>query len=150
MSSVAGVLRSLIVRISRGEARQATVALRKSNRELRQAVAELKRRCSALEKGARSPSARPVVTKALGAVEVADEAMKSARPTGPMIKALRRKLSLSRRQFGLLLGVTGQSVLLWEQKAGRLRMRKANLKALVQLRSMGKREIHAALVAAEG
>lgn len=150
MSTVAGVLRTLIVRISRGEVRQATVALRKSNREMRQTVAALKRRCSALEKGVQSPTARRAVSNALGAVEVADDAMKSARPTGPMIKALRRKLGLSRRQFGLLLGVTGQSVLLWEQKSGRLRMRKANLKALVQLRQMGKREIRAALEVAEG
>lgn len=150
MSTVAGVLRTLIVRISRGEVRQATVALRKSNREMRQTVAALKRRCSALEKGVQSPTARRAGSSALGAVEVDDDAMKSARPTGPMIKALRRKLGLSRRQFGLLLGVTGQSVLLWEQKSGRLRMRKANLKALVQLRQMGKREIRAALEVAEG
>lgn len=151
MSTLASVLKAEILRLSKKTARQATVKLRKRNAMLRRSVADLKRRCTAMEKRlgqlAKAMS-KPEQTLAR-APEVSDKELAKARPTAKMVRGLRQKFGLSQRAFGGLLGVTGHSVHLWEQKKGRLQLRGEGKRALLGIRKMGKRQVKAALSMAQ-
>ena len=68
------------------------------------------------------------------------EEVERFRTTGKWFKSPRKKLGLSRRELAMLLGVSGQSVFLWEQKAGGLKLREDSKVALLELRGTGARE----------
>jgi transcriptional regulator with XRE-family HTH domain len=56
---------------------------------------------------------------------------------------LRQKLGLSANEMGRLLGVSGQSIYLWE--AGKAKPRASQLPAIAKVRKMGKREVRSQL-----
>jgi DNA-binding transcriptional regulator YiaG len=72
-------------------------------------------------------------------VEATENAAK-LRPTSESLKKLRARLGLTQAQFGKLLGVSGQAVVRWASRDGRIRMRKTTLSALARIQNIGKRE----------
>jgi DNA-binding XRE family transcriptional regulator len=62
------------------------------------------------------------------------------RPTSKSLKGLRARLGLTQAQFGQLLGVSGQAVVQWAGREGRVRMRTTTLAALARIQNIGKRE----------
>jgi DNA-binding transcriptional regulator YiaG len=119
--------------------------------EARKVAAALKRRVRALEQDVDALKGQNRTLQAVARKTTDFEAEKIAakadeiRVGGKSIGALRLRLGLSREEFGRLLGVSAQSVYLWERKAGRLRLKPATKARVFQLRSMGKRAARAML-----
>jgi DNA-binding transcriptional regulator YiaG len=150
MPSVARVLREEMGRVSRGQIRSMTARLRKQDVALRQTVQELKRRVAALEARVKS------LTRARGAIAVPDLATEPVemdadfRPTGQMVRRLRKRLGVSQEALAKLLNITAQSVYLWERKGGRLNLRSNTFRALLAMRKVAKREAQRRLIALMG
>lgn len=140
--NIATALKSEISRVARKEVRAEVSALKKASSKYRSDIAELKRRIAQLErlvgqlsKGSRRKAAEP----ADGATT------RATRYSAKNLAALRKKLDLSAADFGLLLGVSGASIYLWEQ--GETRPRPRNMPAISALRAMGKKAALAQLAA---
>jgi DNA-binding transcriptional regulator YiaG len=144
MPNIATALRHEVTRLARKELRTQLDPLKKSVASLRSEVAVLKRRNQALEAALRQAArARP-----RAAVPEADEADgKPARFSAKGLATNRRRLGLSAHNFGLLLGVSGQSIYAWEQ--GRAKPRAKQLTAIAALRGIGKKEAANRLAAPE-
>ncbi|MES2191323.1 MAG: helix-turn-helix domain-containing protein [Pseudomonadota bacterium] len=133
--NIATVLKSEISRVARKEVRAEVSALKKASSKYRSDIAELKRCIVQLDRlvGQLSRGSRKKVA------EVPDGAMTTAtRYSAKNLAALRKKLDLSAADFGLLLGVSGASIYLWEQDKTRPRPR--NMPAIVALRKMSRKE----------
>lgn len=140
MPNIASVLKDEIARISRKELRRETASLKKAVTTYRGEIAELKRRVQmlerALKKAARgAPRAMPASTAA--AAKADDGRALRFRPKG--FATLRTKLGISANEAGKLLGVSGQSIYLWE--SGRARPSRDRLVAIAALRKAGKRQV---------
>jgi len=148
MPNIATLFKSEISRIARKEVRRETAGLKKANTTYRSEIAALKRRAQALEKALRQALRRRAASAP--AAEADTDADGDAhglrfRPKG--LASLRARLGLSARECGLLLGVSGQSIYLWE--SGRARPSGKSLEAIAALRKLGKREVTARLEALE-
>lgn len=143
MPNIAAVLKDEIARIARKEVRRETASLKKAATSYRSEIAALKRRARTLEQAlARALKARARQAR-VAEPEDASQAALRFRPQG--LAALRGRLGLSARECGLLLGVSGQSIYLWE--SGRARPSGKHLEGIAALRRMGKREAAARLEA---
>jgi DNA-binding transcriptional regulator YiaG len=143
MPNVAIVLKAEIARIARREIRLATAKTRKATVQARKTLAAIRRQIGILEKAQKAVAAK---VEALP-VPAAEPAEKAARMwvTSKGIVALRRKLKLTQARFAKLVGVTPQSVNLWEHKGGTLKLRKATRDAIAAARSLGIRDARAKL-----
>jgi DNA-binding transcriptional regulator YiaG len=145
MPNIATVFKEEIARLARKEVRRETASLKKAAAAHRGDIAKMKRRLQTLEqalKRAQKQRAREAPAASNGA-DGGDAALRF-RAKG--LASLRERLGLSARECGLLLGVSGQSVYLWE--SGRARPSAKHLNALASLRKLGKREVAARLEAA--
>lgn len=145
MPNIASVLKSEISRIARKEGRSETDALRRSVSAHRSDIATLKRRVSELEKLLKAvarTSARGAIASPQGDDETEADGLRF-RAKG--MASNRKRLGLSAEDFGQLVGATGQSVYSWE--AGKTKPRAKNLKAIAELRGVGKREVAKRLAA---
>ena len=133
MPNLSSVIKSEITRLARKEIKSAVEPIRKANSEHRRQIAELKRQIASLQRGLRN-SPRELKR----GVEVAEEPKLKARFVPKGLKSLRARLGLSASDFGLLVGVSGQSVYNWE--AGKSVPRGAQRAALAAARGLGKRE----------
>lgn len=135
MPNLASLLKSEILRLARKEVRAELESLRKASSRHRSEIAELKRRIEPIgrqlgrmEKKASRSSVRPV----------SEEAAPQIRFSAQRFAKQRQKLGLSASDNGRLIGVSGQSIYHWE--AGKSRPRPQQLKAIADLRKLGKRE----------
>ena len=64
----------------------------------------------------------------------------SIRVTAKGMRSLRHKLGLTQEEFAKLMGVTAQTIWMWEQKEGALRVRDTTKKAIFAIRDLGARE----------
>ncbi len=138
-------IREEITRLTRKELKQALQDQKKINTALKKSLAAVKAECAELRREVKAIQKRlpkPPVEKT---PEVADEKLKRFRPTSTTVKTLRAKLGVSQGELAKLLGVTGQTVYLWEQKDGRLQLRSNAKAALFALRGIGRREAKARL-----
>lgn len=143
MPNIAAVLKDEIARIARKEVRRETASLKKAATSYRSEIAALKRRAHTLEQAlGRALKARDRQAR-VAESEDASQAALRFRPQG--LAALRGRLGLSARECGLLLGVSGQSIYLWE--SGRARPSGKHLEGIAALRRIGKREAAARLEA---
>lgn len=134
MPNIASVLKIEIARVSRKEVRSELLGLRKATGAHRAEIAALKRRVQALEQVLRHLSkARTRVTLA-AAAEGPSQAL---RFSGKGLASQRRRLGVSAEDFGLLVGVSGQSIYNWE--TGKARPLAKHLPALASLRALGKK-----------
>lgn len=141
MPNIATILKAEIARVARKEVRAGTERLQKATSAYRSEIAELKRRCQALEQQLRQVSRRPA--KVVAAADSGDESAQRLRFSAKGLASQRRRLGLSAHDCGLLVGASGQSIYKWED--GSARPRAKNVEAIARLRTMGKREATARL-----
>ena len=150
MPNLGAILKDEIRRLARREIRAAITSLKGDNAALKKAVARLKRQTKVLERDSRLLMAaekrlREKTTKS----RAGSEELEKFRISGKGVRSLRKKLGLSQRELAVLLGVSGHSVFLWEQKAGSLGLREDSKVALLGLRGIGAREAQRRLAEVE-
>ena len=142
MSTFAATLKGEISRISRKETRQQVNPLRSVTTRHRSEIAELKRQVAALQKALSQVSRQAARPDPAEEAEGADLQYRYREGT---VAALPKRLHLTAAEFGVLMGVTQQTVYNWE---GGARPRQAQLAVLAELRKVGKREARRRLEAA--
>jgi DNA-binding XRE family transcriptional regulator len=134
MPNFASALKSEISRIARKEVKTETESLKKLSAHHRSHIAALKRQVTALEKLLRQASkggrARPAVADA----EAADSGGLRFRAKG--FATHRRRLGLSAAEAGAMLGVSGQTIYLWE--SGKAKPRARQMPAIAAMRKLSK------------
>lgn len=146
MPNIGQVLKDEICRLARKETKTALTGLVRDKIRLKKSVADLKRRIGQLERDHRflvTAESRRQKTQAAAPPEAAQK----IRITSRGIRNLRSKLGLSQAGLGKLLGVSDQSVYMWERKEGRLLLREATKQALLGVRDIGAREAKKRLAA---
>jgi DNA-binding transcriptional regulator YiaG len=143
MPNIAALFKSEISRIARKEVRAETTSLKKASAAHRSEIAALKRQvkelAQALRRAQRSSGRRAEVASD----DDAEGGGRSLRFSAKGLASQRKRLGLSARECGLLVGASGQSVYLWE--TGRARPRAKHVGAIAALRTMGKKQAAARL-----
>jgi DNA-binding transcriptional regulator YiaG len=135
MPNIASVLKAEIARVARKQVRAESAVLKQAVTRHRTEIAALKRQLGELSRELRVTRRQ---TKAAARVaSVADEGT-ALRFNAKGFASHRRRLGLSAADCGRLLGVSGQSVYLWEN--GKARPRAGALPAIAELRAMGKKQ----------
>lgn len=132
--NIVTALKSEISRVARKEIKREAHPLKKASSQYRTDIAALKRRVIELERLVSRLSKGSGRAKPAPEVAEGDTKLRF-RATG--FASLRKKLSLSAEEMGLLLGVSGQSVYKWEQ--GKTQPRASQLPAIAAARKMGKK-----------
>ncbi len=145
MPNIASVLKAEISRLARKETRGESDRLKKAVSSQRAEIVALKRRLADVEKlvaqlGKASRS-RAAVSQSNGEPDGA--APQGSRFSAKGLASNRKRLGLSAADFGLLVGVSGQAIYLWE--AGKTRPREEAIAAIIALRGAGKQEVAARL-----
>jgi len=136
MPNLLSILTDRIRRTARREIRAQTQKTRRLTAQHRRDLAALKRQVSAL-------------TKTIAFLEKQEQRRVTAPPSPPQgakgvrfsarsVRAQHRRLGLSARDFGRLVGVAGLTIYNWE--SGKSRPRKKHLPSLAAIRGLGKRE----------
>jgi len=136
MPNLAATLKEEIRRLARKEVKAHVGATRRAAALHRREIARLKRqlrlqerKIAALQAGGGAREEKSPDTEGIPP---------GTRFSARSVRAQRRRLKLSAEQYGQLVGVTGQTIYLWEQ--GKTRPAKAQLAALVAARALGRRE----------
>lgn len=128
--------REEVVRLTRKAMRAELAGVKKNGAQHRRDIARLKREVAALQRRV------ALLSKGQGrraaAVEVEDSGETQVRYSARWLKTHRGKVGLSAVDYGRLVGVSGQTVYLWEQ--GKTKPRRAQLLKIAAIRSLGKRE----------
>jgi len=140
MPNIAKVLREEVQRLAKRQIRTELSPVRRDNVRLKKSVADLRRQIAALDRTSRELVKKVTPVVASKEIEDATENAAKLRPTSRSLKKLRARLGLTQAQFGKLLGVSGQAVVQWASRDGRIRMRKTTLSALARIQNIGKRE----------
>jgi DNA-binding transcriptional regulator YiaG len=140
MPNIAKLLKDEIQRLARKEVKTSIAGLRKDNSRLKRTAADFKRRLATLESVQKRLAAR-TDAKSVSRPSIEDAAVKSARITGKMIRSIRKRLGISQDAFARLVGVSSQTVYMWEHKNGRIALRGKGKAAIVGIRKLGKREV---------
>lgn len=132
MGNFAAAIKAEISRLAKKEAKSQVGPLRKAVSSHRAEIAKLKREIANLRKQAgRAPKAESVKSS------VEDD----GRPLRFQVRGLiadRKRLGLSQKDYGQLVGVSAQTILSWEQK--KTSPRRSQLVSLSAIRGIGKRE----------
>jgi len=136
MPNIVTVLREEIRRLARKETKALVESTRKATTQHRRDIAELKRNVAALQKEV--AALRKMEAKRGGKLQARDSELEGARFSSKSVRAQRKRLGLSRNDFGRLLGVSSQSIYNWENDEAR--PRDDAMAALVAVRKVGKRE----------
>ncbi len=135
MPDVASVLKEEIIRLARSEIKKQIDPLNNRVQELNKTVTQQKKQIAVLEKS----QSRAAKKTSSVAQPVDEENSSSARITIVSIKSHRKRLNLSQREMGLLLGVSTQTIIRWE--VGKGIPRGDNKDAFFALRDLGRRDI---------
>lgn len=133
--NIAQVLKAEISRISKREAKVLSSPTRSTTIILKKDVADLKVRLSILEKGNKELQ-KQVATLIASQPKPIEQPEGKAWISGKGVKALRKKLGLTREEFAKLTGVSSHGVYLWESKSGMLKLRNATKKAVMAVREI--------------
>lgn len=125
-------------RLAKKEFKAALDAMRKDLIETRRAVSQLKHKVESLKKENKRGAAKASLPA--GETHEGAEDKDRARISSKTIRTMREKLGLTQVEFGKLLNVSGQSVYQWERRDGRLKLRNATRKAVLELKGLGVRE----------
>ncbi|MBL0729414.1 DNA-binding transcriptional regulator [Piscinibacter sp. HJYY11] len=143
MTNIASLLKSEIIRLARKEVRAEIQSLKKGLAGHRSEIGALKKEVRSLQnqlkrasKGAKPPAAE-------GA---RDETQVRFSTAG--MKAHRKKLKLSAKDYGLLIGASMLSVYKWED--GKVKPRTSALARIARVRTIGKREADRRLAELKG
>lgn len=140
MPNIGSVLKIEIARVARKEVRGETQQLKKHAAQYRTEIAALKKRLADLERQLKRQSK---ATRSAPTGDQSEEMGKALRFSASGLAKQRKRLALSAREVGALLGVSALSIYKWE--AGKVRPRTKQLEAIASLRTLGKREAAARL-----
>ena len=135
MPDVAAVLKEEITRLARKEVKQQVGPLNKTIAEQRRTISGLKRDVASL---ARTQAFLQQQEKRRLAEAPKASAAKGVRFSPRWVTADRKRLGLSAKDYGLLVGVSGQTIYGWE--SGKSKPRATALAGWANMRSIGKRE----------
>lgn len=135
MPNVATVLRDEISRLARKEIRQQVDPLKKANAELRRTIATLKSEIAELKR-----STRFLEQQEKRRLETPPEVdtTTSIRFSPKWVKADRKRLGLSAKDYASLVGVSSLTIYNWEN--GKSKPNAERLAAWAEIRGIGKRE----------
>ncbi|NWJ40469.1 MAG: helix-turn-helix transcriptional regulator [Geothrix sp.] len=142
MPNIASILKSEIMRLARKEIKSEIESLKNASAKQRTEIAALKRHVEQLER--QSMRSIKAAARAKGE-EFQPSEGKQLRFSPKRFASMRKKLGLSAADLGLLIGVAAQTIYHWE--AEKTRPRANQLKAIAEVRGMGKRQIKARLEA---
>ncbi len=145
MPNIAAVLKEEIQRLARKEVRAAVGPLKKRVTELSRTNADLKRKVPQLEKTVARLN-EEAKARQLQAVQKGGKAAAGTRVGPRSIAAQRKRLKLTREQFGQVAGVSSNTVYLWE--TGQVDPKEKSRAAIVSLRRLGVRDAKRLLEAA--
>ena len=137
MPNLVAVLKDEIRRLARKEIRLQMGATRRAAVQHRREIAKLKKQLRLQERVVAALKAKgeePSREQPSEHTGIPDGSRFSARS----VRAQRRRLKLSAAQYGKLVGVTAQTVYLWER--GKVRPGKAQFAALIEARGLTRRE----------
>ncbi len=141
MPNIATILKDEILRLARKEVRTELEGLKKASARYRSEIAALKRSLSDLEKRQIRLESGKVPRHSLGGTKEGENTL--LRYSAKGLVKLRARLGLSGPDLGRLMGVSTQTIYNWESEKARPRADK--IKALAELRTLGKRAIKARL-----
>ncbi len=136
MSTLAQTLKSEISRLARKEVRQETTALRKAATQHRRDIAELKRQLK--EQQRRIDYLEKQETRRVKKPNLQTDHGEKIRFSPKWLRSHREKLGLSAADYAKLVGVSAQTIYLWERE--QTVPRKSQLPALAAVRKLGVRE----------
>ena len=136
MSNLIAALKHEITRLARKEIRAQVGGVKQAVTQHRREIAKLKRELKAHQKKLAFLESRERVR--VGQPAVAQDALDGARFSAKSVRAQRKRFKLSAGDFGKLIGVSGQTVYLWEH--GKTRPRQSQFAALLAARKLGRRE----------
>lgn len=137
MPNLGSVLRDEIRRLARKEIRTTVAPMQKKLAEVRRLSVELKRKVDALQALSRRLAAE-ADARALEAARTGAEETKTARIGARSIRSQRKRFRLTREEFGRLVGVSANTVYLWE--SGKVTPRGKSRSALIGIRRIGAKE----------
>ncbi|MFO7535460.1 MAG: helix-turn-helix transcriptional regulator [Kiritimatiellia bacterium] len=140
MANLGKVLKDEIVRISRKNALAFAKPMKAELRSLKRQLAGMALELKAVRSAAQRMPAVAVSENAEGA-----EAKSARAFTGKSIKSLRRKLKLTQVELARLAHVSPQSVVMWERKKGKIRLRRSTFEQMALVRLMNRAQAKAAL-----
>ena len=138
MSDIINTVKDEILRLAQKEASARVSKARKSTEQYRKQVVELRRILKQQEREIKYLK-RQVQTE----VPSENAQLEGVRFSAKSVKSQRRRLGLSAEQYGKLIGVSPLTIYNWE--IGKSRPRRAQLKALVSVRGISKRDALARL-----
>jgi transcriptional regulator with XRE-family HTH domain len=147
MPNVMSVLRAEIRRLARKESKEAVGDLKRQVTVLRRRVAGYKKKIADVERIARAAGKSGASGGGMGrggSGAAGEGGGKQIRFSPAWVKSHRKKLALSRRLYAKLVGVSAQTIMLWE--TGKSRPRRGALATWRAIRGKGRRELKAALV----
>lgn len=136
MPNFNALFKTEVARLARKEIRAEVGATKKAAAQLRHDVAALKRHIAVLEKKV------AFLEKQEGrrlAVAAPAAAPKGTRFSPVWVKADRKRVGLSAKDYGRLVGVSGLTIYNWE--SGKSKPREKQLAAWAAVRGLGKREV---------
>ncbi len=145
MPDVAAVLKDEITRLARKEVKQQVGPIKKTVTEQRRTIAGLNRQVAALARN--QAFLQQQEKRRLGEAPEAS-APESVRFSPTWVKADRKRLGLSAKNYGRLAGVSVQTIYGWE--SGKSRPRATALASWAKMRGIGKREASRRLELLEG
>lgn len=137
MPNLATVFRDEIRRLARKELRATVGPLKKRVADLTSSNAALKKQVPALEKAV-TRLEKEAEARQLRTVREGEKEVEGVRIGPRSIAAQRKRLKLTRAEFGRLAGVTANTIYLWEK--GEVSPRDRRRAILVGLRKLGARE----------
>jgi DNA-binding transcriptional regulator YiaG len=134
MAKIEGIIKSEIMRLAK---RQVRAVFRPLKRE----VWDMRTKLSNLSKGMASLNrmAKELHLEEVKPIEATPEEVKASRLTPERIQGLRKKLGISQRELGILIGASLGTVAMWEK--GKFKPKADKTAALVALRKLKKREV---------
>jgi len=139
MPNIGTLLKDEIRRLAKKEGRALLATVRKDNIRLKRDMADLKRRLAGVERDNRR-LVDEADARLKQAAQASPEEVANARVGASQVRALRKRLKLTQAEFGTLIGVAGNTVLVLEKKQGRLNLRESTKAAIVAARKLGARE----------
>jgi DNA-binding transcriptional regulator YiaG len=137
MPNLQKTVHEMIVRVAKSEANAKVRPLEKKIKELKLAGRLMQKLIDRQQKEIIALSKNLIPNEKIQPLP--PEALEKSRLSPKLISVLRKKLKLSRKSFGKLLGVASNTIFMWE--SGRSKPRSAYRTKIVSLRKLGKRKI---------
>jgi len=135
MAKIEGVIKAEIMRLAKREVRAVFRPLKREVWQMSSRLSSLSKGIASLERMAKELHLEEAEPK----LEASPEEVKASRITPERISRLRKKLGISQRELGILIGASLGAVLSWEK--GKFKPKADKKIALVALRKLKKREV---------